>query len=306
MRGKAAQSAASASGSSAGPSQTPMSARDLSVSPTATQRARGTIAGVRGTSAPAAASRTSVHRSSTIAPSLMSRGIDAFLERLEAEAADGIDEALVFVAPLDIDVDEPADDLGHFFRRERRADDFAERRVLALAAADRNLVPLLAILVDAEHTDVADVMVAAGVHAARDVQFELADVVEVVEVVEAALNRFRDRNRFGIGERAEIAARAADDIGQESDVRCGKPQRLQLAPQPEERGLPDVGEDQVLFVRNAQAAEAVGVGEIGDRIHLIGSRIARRHAGLLQRQRHHGVTGHLVRKYVARGPVAEG
>src|SRR5437867_7188769 len=228
MSGSAPTSAASSSGSSSDFSHTPVSPRARSASPSARHSTSGTIAATpSGTSAGDAASRSSVHRSSTIAASLMSRGIDALLERLDAEPADGIDEALVLVALVDVDVDETADDLGHFIRRERRADDLAQRRVLALAAADRNLVPLLAVLVDAEHADVADVMVAAGVHAARDVQVELADVVQVVEVVEAQLNRFGDRNRLGVGERAEVPAGAADDIGQEPDVRCGEAQCLQ-------------------------------------------------------------------------------
>ena len=43
--------------------------------------------------------------------------------------------------------------------------------------------------------------------------------IQIVEVVEAALDRFRDRDRLGVGERAEVAARTADDVGQETDVR---------------------------------------------------------------------------------------
>jgi hypothetical protein len=56
--------------------------------------------------------------------------------------------------------------------RHRRA---AERA--AVGAAERDLVPLLAVLVDAEDADVAAVVVAAGVDAAADVQVDVADVV---------------------------------------------------------------------------------------------------------------------------------
>ena len=91
------------------------------------------------------------------------------------------------VAVLDVRLDQALDHVGHVGRGERRADDLAERRVVALRAADRNLVPLVAALVDAEDADVADVMVAAGVHAAGHVEVDLADVVQVVEVVESAL-----------------------------------------------------------------------------------------------------------------------
>src|SRR5258705_9071150 len=103
MSGRAGQSAASASGSSDGLSHTPMSARARSVSRAGSQSARGTIAALaRGTSATDTASRSSVQRSSTIAPSLMSRGIDALLERLDAQAADRVGETLVLLTALDI------------------------------------------------------------------------------------------------------------------------------------------------------------------------------------------------------------
>src|SRR5258708_5717263 len=191
MRGSAGQSAASVSGSSEGFSQTPMSARTRSASRSATQRARGTIAAAgRGTSASEVASRSSVQRSSTIAPSLMSRGIDALLERFDPEGADGVGEARVLVPARDIACDQGGDDVGHPARRERGADDLAQRRRFALRAADRTLVPLRAVLVDAEHADVANVVMAAGVHATGDVEIELTDVVQVIEIVEAALNRF--------------------------------------------------------------------------------------------------------------------
>ena len=73
------------------------------------------------------------------------------------------------------------------------------------------------------------------------------------------------------------------------------PERVQVA-------LAHVGEHQVLLVRDAQLAEAVAVGEVGDRVHLVGGRVARRHAGLLERQRHRGVARHLVRMDVALAP----
>ncbi|MGV8161670.1 hypothetical protein ACV33M_33170, partial [Pseudomonas aeruginosa] len=59
----------------------------------------------------------------------------------------------------------------------------AQRAVLALGAAEGDLVPLAAVLVDAEDADVADAVGAAGGHAAGDAQAQLADVVPVVEVL---------------------------------------------------------------------------------------------------------------------------
>src|SRR5215470_10370407 len=152
-----------------------------------------------GMSATAAASRSSVQASSITARSLMSFGIDALLEGLDPEPAHRIDEAFVLVAPLDVDIDQPLDDAGHFSGRERRPDHLAQGRMFALIAADGDLVPLLAVLVDAEHANVADVVMAAGVHAAGDVEIDLAQIVDVVEIVEAPLYGFGDRNRFRVG-----------------------------------------------------------------------------------------------------------
>src|SRR5262249_29518426 len=115
--------------------------------------------------------------------SLISVAIDRFLEGFDADAAHHVDEALgVAVAARQVAVDQLLDHVGHLGARKRGADDLAERRSdsgpdFALVAADLDLVPLLAVLVDAEDADVADMVVTAGVHAARDVDVDLADVV---------------------------------------------------------------------------------------------------------------------------------
>src|SRR5262245_21428942 len=127
---------------------------------------------------------------------LMSVAIDAFLEGFDADALRDVHEALGFaVPPFQIDLDEPLDHVRDIRAGERWADHFAERR-RSLIATNFDLIPLLAVLVDAEDADVADVMVAAGVHAPGDVQVELADLVQVVQVVEALLDRLRHRDRF--------------------------------------------------------------------------------------------------------------
>src|SRR5258708_6861518 len=151
---------------------------------------------------------------------LISVAINPLLERFDADAMHHVDEALgIAVAALQVALDQPLDDVRHLRPRKRRAEHFAERRLHArtyftLVAADLDLVPLLAVLIDAEDADMADMMMAAGIHAAGDVEVELADVVQVVEVVEAPLDRLGHRNRLGIGELAEVAAPAGDDVGE--------------------------------------------------------------------------------------------
>src|SRR5882672_8292907 len=208
--------------------------------------------------------------SATMRCSLISVAIDGFLERLHADAVHDVDETLgVAVAAREIAFDELLDHVGDLGARERRSDDLAQGSPdagsdLTLIAPDLDLVPLLAVLVDAENADVPDVVMAAGVHAARDVHVDLADVVQVVQVVEALLDRLGHRDRLGVGERAEIAARAADDVGEKPQVGRREAERLDFPPERMQIGLPDVGENQVLLVRDAQLAERIAVGEIGD------------------------------------------
>src|SRR5713226_4187088 len=279
------------------------------------QSASGTItspdSGTSGSS-PAGPRLSSSQLSATMRRSLISVAIHEFLEGLDADAVHHVDEALgVAVAAREVAIDQPLDHVGHFGTSERRADHLAERSGhagtdLALVAADLDLIPLLAVLVDAEDADMADVMVAAGVHAARDIEVELADVVQVVQIVEALLDRLGDRDRFGVGERAEIAARAADDVGEQPQVRRRETERLDFLPERTQIGLPDVGENQVLLVRDAQLTERIAVGEIGDLVHLIGGDVTGWDAGLLERERYCGVTRLLVREDVSRVPVRKG
>ncbi len=61
---------------------------------------------------------------------------------------------------------------------------FTEGRDAAGRAAERDLVPLLATLVDAEDADVPDVVMPTGIHAAGHLDLDVAQIVEVIEIVE--------------------------------------------------------------------------------------------------------------------------
>src|SRR5687768_5263332 len=231
-------------GSSVAASHTPMRpSRATSASRSARHTASGTITSPSGSframpSSPTSTASSNFQRSCASFRSLMSNAIYVFLERLDADATHDVDEALgVAVAPLEVELDQLLDDVRHFVLRNRRAEHLAERSTVPLRAADRDLVELRPLLVHPEDADVADVVVPAGVHAARDVQIELADVVDVVEIVEAPLDRFRDRDRFRVRERAVIAARARDDVRDRAEVRRGELERLRFLPHGVEIGL---------------------------------------------------------------------
>lgn len=92
--------------------------------------------------------------------------------------------------------------------------------------------------------------------------------MQVIQVIEGLLDGLRDRDALGIRKRAEVAARAADDVCEQADVGRGQTLRPGLLPQRVELAEFDVGEDQVLLVRDTDLAEAVTLGEVGHRVHL--------------------------------------
>src|SRR5471032_2691288 len=173
-------------GSLSGASHTPMSAalRDaLKASRSACHNASGTSTLPAGKSRtagnePSSAGRTTVQSSLTIARFLMieaicsvsfsrlrvsrlTRSVHTFLERGHADAVVRFDEALAFVAVFDERIDHFAHHVRHFFRRERRADHAAKvcaGSARPLLTAERHLIPLRAVLIDAQNADVADVM----------------------------------------------------------------------------------------------------------------------------------------------------
>src|SRR5437868_14824700 len=114
---------------------------------------------------------------------LVRRRIDACLERFDADAAEGVDEALTVLALGEIDIENALDDRGDVGVRHRRPDHLADGGIDAAGgSAERDLVPLLATLIDAENADVADVMMAASVHATGHLELDIAQIVEIVQI----------------------------------------------------------------------------------------------------------------------------
>src|SRR5947207_9746368 len=210
MIGKSCTSAASASGpsfASIHAPSVPVSARARSSSRRCSHSASGTMTSPRaGTSgnSPLGPRSSRCQLSATMRRSLISVAIDGFLEGFCPDAMHDVDEALgLAVAAREIAFDQLFDHVRDFGARKRRADNLAEGRTAAgpdfpLVPADLDLVPLFAVLVDAEYADVADVVVAACVHASGNIEVDLADIVQIVEVVEALLNRLRHRDRLGV------------------------------------------------------------------------------------------------------------
>src|ERR1700676_230237 len=161
----------------------------------------------------------------------MIRLIHPLLKWFDTDAAHGIDKAFIVPMPLaHIDFEQPGNGVGYLLFRHRWADDFAKRRRTGRRTADGDLIPLLAVLIDAENPDVADVMMAASVHTARHLDLDRAQVVEIIQIVEARVYLLGHVDRAGIGETAEIQPGAADHVGQRADIGSGESQGVELAP----------------------------------------------------------------------------
>ena len=126
-----------------------------------------------------------------------------------------------------------------------------------------------------------------------------------VVIGEAPRQFLRDRDRARIGERAIIQPRAGDDVGDQIDVRRREPDLVERLPQRRQVAPGDMGQREILLVADADFAERIFVGEIGERIHLIGGGIAGRSADRLQRQRHDRIALHLVREHRVLAPALE-
>ena len=120
------------------------------------------------------------------------------LEWIDADANDCVDKAFLGFTQADVSFDEFGHHIRHIGRRERGADHFAKARLIPLATTNRDLVPLFIVLIDAQNANVAHMVVAAGIHTTGDVQIQFADIMQVIQIIEALHDRLRDRNRLGI------------------------------------------------------------------------------------------------------------
>src|SRR5579875_1278369 len=235
----------------------------------ARQRARETV-----TASPSIAASSSARwrqRSGRKVP-FLSSNIERLLEGSRADTAAGVRELLAVAPQSEVDVDQAIDGGGDFVRRHRRADDGAQCRVGAVAAADRDLIGFRSVLFQTENADVADMVMAAGIDAARDLDLKRPDVL--LALGEVGRQRLRDGNRACGGEAAVIQAGAADDVAGETDIGGGEPGRGQPQPQIVECRLAHMRQDHVLVMGYPDLTEAQPFGELGQQFHLAGTAIA--------------------------------
>ena len=114
-----------------------------------------------------------------------------------------------------------------------------------------HLVEFLAVLLHPENADVADVMVAAGVNAAGNIDVQTAERARQIVIAETPRQLLRDRDRARVGEVAIVEPRARDDVGHQPNIRGRDAEPIECAPQLWQVALCDVGQCQVLLVIDA-------------------------------------------------------
>ena len=120
----------------------------------------------------------------------------------------------------------------------------------------------------------ADMMMAAGIDAAGDVDLERADLMLPLEIGEPSRDRLRDRDRAGGGQRAIVEAGAGDDVAGKPDIGGGETVRPPAPSRRVEIVALHMRQHEILVMAHPQLVEAVALGKIGDRAHLVGGGIA--------------------------------
>src|SRR3984957_3419882 len=185
MSAQRSSSAVRSSILSAGEMRTPSRpCRADHVSKLARSSFRGTITPCALLAAPGSSSKCR-QSSATISRRLSTRRIDTLLEGCEADAAIGVDEALAVVAPLAVHLDDALDGFRHGAVRDRGPDHLTQGGKAVDRAAERDLIPLLAVLLHAQDADVSHMVMTAGIHAAGHLDFDFPQIVEIVEIVKA-------------------------------------------------------------------------------------------------------------------------
>src|SRR5258706_9959001 len=101
----------------------------------------------------------------------MTNAIHMILERFYAHPPHDIDKPFFLaVAKGQIRTNQFLDNIGNLSLRYRRPQHLAQCRVIALRATDGNLIELRALLIDSQNADMPDMVMAASIHAARNIE----------------------------------------------------------------------------------------------------------------------------------------
>ena len=151
------------------------------------------------------------------------------------------------------------------------------RLILAKAAADENMIAILAAHLRAQTADVAHVMLRAGIRAAGEVNVHrLVEFQLLFQMLDQ-----RQRMAFGVGLRifAIGIARAGDDAAGNVRLPDAEAGFFQRVLERRHIGVGHVGNDEILPDRQPHFAAAVKVGQFRQPQHLLGRDLADRARG---------------------------
>jgi hypothetical protein len=98
-------------------------------------------------------------------------------ERMHADTSNRFNKRFPVQSQIEINPQNPFHGIGNVLPGNGWAEPLAEGCLVVRRPAECDLVPLLALFLDTEDTDVADVMMATGINAARHLQPDLTQVV---------------------------------------------------------------------------------------------------------------------------------
>ena len=136
--------------------------------------------------------------------------IEPLLEGRGTDAAIGVEEPLAVLAHVRIGSDHGLDRIHDAFGIEAGTHDFGQTRIFRARAAEQDLVILDAFAVDAQNADMPDMVMAAGIDAAGNLDLQLAEIVLAFQIGKAFGDRLSrwgwsahwpDRNNPGPGRR---------------------------------------------------------------------------------------------------------
>src|SRR5262245_55117944 len=231
-------------------------------------------------------------------------GVNGLFEWFRPQAGVGGEEGLLWPrAQFQVGIDHLLDRIDDALGAKAWTGDAGQGRIFRARASEQQLVVLIAPLFDAQNANRPDVMVSAGVDAARNLDLEFAHLVLARR--QPRRDALGNGNGARIGERTVVKARAGDDVSREPGVGFGQADRFYLLINRPEVTQPHVRQHQILLVGDAHLIEGVALGKLGDRLHLGGRGIAGNAADRFQRNGDDGVTWLLVGMRVAGHPAIE-
>ena len=139
-------------------------------------------------------------------------GIANLLEGFDAAALDKINKHFRGLAFGQIEIDDPSNQGQNLVVGHRRAQSLPQYSAVLVPSANSQLVPGLAFFLHTENSNVADVMVSAGIHAAGYLYFHGAYRLLLIQIGEGFMECFGQGQGRRVGDAAEVQPGTGDAV----------------------------------------------------------------------------------------------